>query len=402
VALDLNKTALQVRDMASQISARQSDWQAKLRTALDAMSSADAQAVEEKRQRSKVEDTWFVPQIADSINGRYAAPNLPADFSVLAVDGSHIDVDRHAAARCYLINIGGCRLTYGSLPDAELFSKPALHASEDDLVLRNPTDSTREQSIEGAVLGFKRTVEEVKALAQLCGQSPLDTPALALVDGSLIMLGLVGHGYPDFVSEILLTQYLSAFDEMRAIAQKMRLALASYVSFPRSTDLINVLRLKACTFEKADCSINCKDKRPGQRPCDAVGGLLDRNVIEKWLEPGERSDVFKSTSSIVNNYYREHHVHFFYVNVGTEIGRVEVPQWVAEDESLLGLTHAVILDQCRKGQGYPVALMESHEQAVVTGSDRLRFMEIVNGALAKGRLPAFSSAKSMSKRVRWM
>lgn len=402
MALDLNETALQVHNMASQMSARQSDWQAKLRVARSTLESSDAPAIEEKRTQSSVADTWFVPQVGRSIRGRYTAPSLPVNFSVLAVDGSHIDVDRHAAARCYLINIGGCHLTYGSQPDAELFSIPTLHASEDDLVLRNPTDATREQPIEGAVLGFKRTVEEAAALAHLAGQSPLDTPTLALIDGSLILLGLIGQGYPDFVRDILLTRYLAAFDEIKAIAQKMPLALASYVSMPRSVELINVLRLKACTFQKADCSVNCKDKRPGQRPCDSVDGLLDRSVMQDWLELGQRSDVFKSTSRIVTDYYREHHVHFYYVNVGSEIGRVEIPQWVAEDDVLLGLTHALILDQCRKGQGYPVALMESHEQAVVTGSDRLRFMEIVNGALSKDRLPVFSSAKSTSKRVRWM
>ncbi len=403
MALDLNKTATQIGEMATRIRERRSDWETRLQTASRTLAVVEASFIEEKRQQSKVEETWLVPEVSGSVSGHYTPPPLPPDFSVLAVDGSHIDVDRHTAARCYLINIGGCTFTYGSESDATLFSRPRLYADDEDLVIRSPETATREQIVEGAVLGFKRTVEEIMALAQLAGALPLDTPTLALIDGSLIMLGLIGQGYPDFVRDILLKDgYISALDEIKSIAEKMSLALASYISLPRSTELMNALRMKACTFERADCGINCHNKRPGQRPCDSLTGVLDRDVLRQWLSPGERSDVFKSTSKIVNDYYGQHHVHFFYVNVGDEIGRVEIPEWVAQDEELLGLTHAAIVDQCRKGQGYPVALMEAHEQAVVTGGDRQRFQELVDNTLWKKRLPVYASAKSKSKRMRWM
>ena len=34
------------------------------------------------------------------------------------------------------------------------------------------------------------------------------------------------------------------------------------------------------------------------------------------------------------------------------------------------LTHSLIVEQCRKGQGYPVVISEVHEQAVLSGRDR--------------------------------
>ena len=401
--LDLYRTAAQISEMASQMKERQSGWQARLQAALRTLEGADASAIEEKRRKSHVEDAWLVPEVLDGVNGRYPPPPPPSDFSVVAVDGSHIDVDRHAAARCYLINIGRVRLTYGSEANASLSGVPQLYAIDDDLVIRKPGEGTREQSIEGAVLGFKRTVEEVRALAQLAGESPLDTPTVALMDGSLIILGLIGQGYPDFVRDALLVHgFLEALDEIKAIAGKMTLGLASYVSLPRSPEAINALRVAACTFDRADCNTNCLDKRPGQRPCDGVGGLFDRDVFWKWLEPGQRSDVFKSTSKIVADHYGDHHAHFFYVKVGNEIGRVEIPEWVARDKGRLDLTHSVVVDQCRRGRGYPVALMEAHEQAVITGADRQRFQELVNESLTRGKLPVYSSAKSASKRMRWL
>ena len=85
-----------------------------------------------------------------------------------------------------------------------------------------------------------------------------------------------------------------------------------------------------------------------------------------------------------------------------EIARVEVPQWVASNNELLILTHSLILDQCRRGHGYPVVLSEAHEQAVVTGADRENFWELVESLMVNERLPNPGSAKSFSKRTRWV
>ena len=85
--------------------------------------------------------------------------------------------------------------------------------------------------------------------------------------------------------------------------------------------------------------------------------------------------------------------------------RTPVPgteSWVALDEDLLGLCHSLVLDQCRRGQGYPVALGEAHEQAVVTGADRDNFWQLVESMMVDERLPNLSSAKSQSKRTRWL
>jgi len=85
-----------------------------------------------------------------------------------------------------------------------------------------------------------------------------------------------------------------------------------------------------------------------------------------------------------------------------EVARIELPRWVALDENLLDLTHSLILDQCLRGQGYPVALSEAHEQAVVTAGDRENFWQLVESVLVSEHLPSLSSAKSQSKRTRWV
>jgi len=68
----------------------------------------------------------------------------------------------------------------------------------------------------------------------------------------------------------------------------------------------------------------------------------------------------------------------------------------------LNLTHNIVLDQCKRGQGYPVALSEAHEKAVVTGVDREQFWELVEESLIEEKISSYTSTKNRSKRTRWV
>ena len=354
-----------------------------------------------KRKIAASRTTWLVAGLVDGLARHYEAPPLPPEFTILAADGSNIDVDRHRSTRCYLINIGVAIIHYGMAPDAVLDSSPSLYSGDEDLVIMPGGAGGREQPIEGVLLGVKRGVDECHRLAELATELPPGSSALALLDGSLILWGLVGQAYPEFVTETLLDRgFLGCLEEIRKLNQDRRLALASYISFSRSTDVVNVLRVVLCPYESADCDRNCSNNK--ERECDAVAGVQDRELFSNMLRRGERSTVFFSQSSIVQKRYGVHQVYFFYLNVDDEIARVEIPQWVAMDESLLNWTHSLILDQCRRGNGYPVALSEAHEQAVVTGADREQFWQLVESSMVDERLPSFSSAKSLSKRTRWV
>ena len=137
------------------------------------------------------------------------------------------------------------------------------------------------------------------------------------------------------------------------------------------------------------------------RECDFIAGVDDRELFSAVLAQGERSALFISPSNIQKR-YGNHRVHFFYLKLDEEIARIEVPQWVAQDETRLDLVHTLVLDQCRRGQDYPVALSEAHEKAVITGADRENFWQIVESMLIKEHLPISGSAKSRSKRMRWV
>jgi len=389
--------------MVARLKAGGEERQERLQNALDVLrdESLDLDSLSKKIEASKGKTTWLVAGLVEGLSPHYQAPPLPPEFSVLATDGSNIDVDRHKSTRCYLINIGSVTLRYGAEPEALLDSSPSLYFGDEDLVIAPDGAKGREQPIEGALLGIKRGVDECRELAGLAAELPKDSSALALLDGSLILWGLAGKVYPDFVIEALLHKgFLRCLEEIRKLNKDRRLALASYISFPRSTDVVNALRIALCPHQIIDTDRLCKECE--SRDCDRVDGVRDRELFASILAPGERSALFTSQSSIVEKHYGGHWVYFFYIRVDDEIARVEIPQWVARDENLLNLTHALVLDQCRRGQGYPVALSEAHEQAVVTGVDRETFWQLVESLMVDEKMPSPTSAKSFSKKTRWV
>jgi NurA-like 5'-3' nuclease len=101
-------------------------------------------------------------------------------------------------------------------------------------------------------------------------------------------------------------------------------------------------------------------------------------------------------------YYGENRVSFFYINVGEEIGRVEIPQWVAMDNDKVNMVQTLILDQCIRGSGYPASLMEAHEQAVISTADRTFFLNILEESLESNGISFNTSQKDRTKRLRWL
>lgn len=403
MSLDLEKTANQIEIMALRMRKSQHNEPLILANALKHLTQADISQLQKKRCATGGNFEFPRPAgLTENMGSIYQPPKVPKDFRVLAVDGSHIDVDRHMPSRCYLINIGGCILTYGSNPDAQLFSQPRLYAQHNELYLSDPTSLTREVSVTGEILGWKRAVEEAKVLAKTTETTISDLPILTLLDGSLVMFRFPAQGQ-DFVRDIMLKEGLiPALDSLYSTSLLNTLATASYVSLPRSTDVVNSLRMNHtyCPYDESSCHDHCGNLPPLERPCHDLNNILDRQLFETLLKPGERSAVFYSTSPVVEEHYGPHQIYFYYLNVGEEIGRVEMPRWVAQNQKLLDLTHSLVLDQCRRGMGYPAALTEAHEQAVISGSDRESFKELVETTLYNHRVPVFTSEKSRSKMVR--
>jgi len=344
----------------------------------------------------------------EGLQGSRPPPEAPQDWVALSVDGSHIDVDRHLPLRCHLINLGGCVITYGKDFGCRLFSEPALAVDDVDLYLRSPDGARGETLIAGPLLGALRTVREVERLADAVESLPDDRPVLALLDGTLAFWDLQRSQYPRYVADMLIGERLQpALARLRAASTDRRpVAVVAYTSRPRSTEAAGALRLVLCDQGDADCNRLCTARHSDLPSCDGAAGFDDRELFELVLEPGHRSPLYRSSHLAARFALGlatgQEWSHFYYLNGGSEIARVEVPDWLADDPELLALSHAMLVKQCQLGLGYPVAISEAHEQAVITGHDREEFRRLTLMLLEQRGLSTPESAKSFSKRRPWV
>jgi hypothetical protein len=395
--IEFSRLAAQVDDMVARAGMEDEERRARLELAVRTFAKADEDVL--KNRIASSDTPWPVAGITRGFNRQYDPPPCPQEFTVLATDGSNIDVDRHNSVRCYLINIGTVAIHYGAKPDAQLSSEATIFFG-DDLALTDPI-SGRAELIEGTLLGVKRSIAECTALAEAVAKQPSARSTLAMVDGSLVLWGLSPKDYESFMREELLDNgYLSAFDSMKKRSTDGPLALCAYTSFPRNAEVVNAMRVSVCGCDPVDCE-RCRQEGR-KRECDDIAGITDGGLFDTLLGAGQRSAVFSSGSQYVQKYYGEHKISFFYLKAGDEIARVEIPQWVAERDDLIDMVHALALDQCRLGQGYPVALMEAHEKAIVTAADREAFRLLVERAMAEAGINIQMSGKSHSKRTRWV
>jgi hypothetical protein len=364
-----------------------------LQAACERLRTADsahlARVLREREQRDRI--PWLVAKPTEEISAVYPRPPLTSgNLSVVASDGSAIAPDRHSPLRFFLVNVGLARLTYGRQPDARLWAHCLFCSAEEDIYV---TSEGRRIPVEGARLGLRMALEELLALWEAAQEAPADGPVLALRDGSLIFWPLQSE--EDAVVRHFLPRILDQLDRFR----KAGIPIGSYISYPGAQDVVNSLRLLVCGRDPKRCG-QCEEASDQERDlCRALADFRDQALFLRHLQPGERSAVFDGTSAILDR-YGEQRVQFFYVHTGEEIARLEAPQWVMDDEAMRAFLHAAVADQCSRGRGYPPALMEAHEQAVITTGERRLVEQMVEEALAAQGLVYRRSAKDRSKRER--
>ncbi len=377
------------------------------------------------------------------------APDRPAEVTVIATDGSQIYPDRHVEPAYFLLNVGRVAFHYGTTEAPVLDAVPDLRFPDDldahfDEVLATMTTE---------VVSALRDEQELAELLTLAQEEQRDGRDLvALADGTLIRWMLRGMQNREVEQELIAryTKMLSGFMEFG-------LPVASYVSMPGNTEVINLLRFylgeldedidrwrseqrseqhpnqqsnqpstrgseepvrdgdsagehaggdgmqvreDAAAYQSSVSGLGEEEEPPLEPP---LSGLLDRHLFSEMLAPGERSAVFGSTSHIQREYPEGNEICYFYVRVPVndavqEIARVEIPAWVADDERHVDLIHSVLLAECRKGSGYPLILSEAHERAVIRAHERDAFQRLLDQTLRCAGVPTSGSRKRQSKR----
>ena len=209
----------------------------------------------------------------------------------------------------------------------------------------------------------------------------MEGPVVLLFDGTLLPWDLHTRQASEEALSPFRDRTLAALDEMRACGDA--LSAGAYVSSSAASEVTNALR--ALVPER-----------------DAPWRFDDGDLFRRLLGDGERSALFRSRShrpGRVELLLGEHEVAFFYLRVGDDVARVELPRWATAPAQIARL-HATLVDQCRRCEGYPRALQEAHEQAVISTGDRVQFERLLDEEAARHGLRRAVNGKDTSKRRR--
>lgn len=283
-----------------------------------------------------------------------AAVDLPEQATLIAIDGSQIVPDRHAAFVYYLINIGAIIFHHGQGAAPEEFNQPTLRFPA-------PDELDNYRFGDGASVSVERDLTEISTLAMLTGRYHRgSTPTLAIMDQRLLYVP-IGELGPAFKRQVI-GDWQEALNQIRAAGGW----IIGYVDRPGKASVLTLLKSFTAEFN------------PNEP--DDLGewdGLVDAELFARLLSPGERSAVFVDLSranQMFTERGRANEMCFFYFNVGridqANIARVDLPRWLAEDETAVAAIHALLLDQCEIAGRYPYVLARADEIAVVGRQDQ--------------------------------
>ena len=386
--LDLTKLGRQMQGLSQHLTLEAAASRQRLELAQQHLKNAFASQQELIKMQEKWRDRILFANATpiEPLETCIDIPVPPKIHTVIATDGSQIAPNHHEIAYCYLLNIGRVVLHYGQNRHPLLDSLPEVFYRPEDLYVSRQWGIRTEEW-----MSYRRTASETTVLAELaCGvmdeeeNSNLNSsisngkakvPSLAMVDGSLIYWFL--EQLPFDARDRILPPILEAWKQMR----DAQIPLMGYLSASRNVEAMNFLRLSACPHPVPDCITFCPNQLE-KVPCKIFEPLRDTTLWTTQLKPGQRGPLWRSNSRILE-LYEDQSIYFCYVHVGTEIARIEVPAWVVESTAMLDQALGLMLAQVQKGYGYPVAIAEAHNQAVVRGGDKARFFALLERQMIK-------------------
>jgi NurA domain-containing protein len=382
--LDLVAVAAQLTRMRGGLAAYGQETVPRLAASLGAWDRAAAMGPALRERVTAAKTSWLVAEPLEPLQA-YDVVKPAGDYRVIASDGSQILPDRHERLPCFLVNVGVVDIDYDTSA-VRLESIPQLFWALDDVF---PIFGGFQQEADGRVVAARRFAQECDALR---GSLNEKQPQLALMDGTLLLWWLEqsAERLSSLGTHDVKAQTFAALDKFLAAAKDRNALPAAYLSGPRTKDVISMLKVVLCTESPIDCD-HCPYASGAKvwhaqleiagasllpipdRPCEDADPITDAGVFWSLLKPNQRSPRFRSAAPVTKAY--EAPIDFVYLHVGPEIARLEFPAWVTPNS--LEILVACVLDQCSKGRGYPVALSEAHEQAVVRAADRRAFDDLV-------------------------
>lgn len=376
-------------------SLRQSDWLSA--EELSAISQAGALPLEELNRPKKVQ----LP--------------APVSYLVVATDGSIIPPDRHGGMDfCYVLNVGEIALGYGERYTAHIESNTRLQllgVSEQAGQEADRDSGYKSDNKQALLLDAEMAVEELRVALKLATENQANA---VLRDGPLTLWA--SSILNNSQGKKLTNEYLALIGEF----EQKNIPVVGYISNTRSDSVITALKVLAQKQyfaqlpETGPTTKNSRSKRNSEpsagyqamlpleddensekSPAQLYEGLLDADLFRQLLAPGEYSPAFRQSARHSKDTQLTEQIYFCYLRTEYELVKLEFSRQFLHTPQLEEAL-AIVWRQMELGQGYPVALMEAHESAVLRTADR----ELLRVLLEDYGLIGQESQKGISKRLR--
>jgi len=312
----------------------------------------------------------LIPRLPDS-PGRVYSASLPSGaYRCLATDGSQILPSRHEIPDLALLQVARIAITYRSNTRPRLEKITRLLTPEQ---LETAMSDPFERPTFAQFVQDERDSAELEQLAALSAEYPAEAPGVALLDGTLVRWNLEDRA--SAWKALQLGRVREAFGRLRESGTPV----VGYISRPGSRDVIHALAIYRYSRQHGRAPREPAEVLQANKEFSEAGDfgleITDRLLFDRLLPPAQRSGWFASGSYVLRDYAPEDRILFCYLKTDSEVVRLEIPAWAEPHSETL---HRLVLDQCRKGRGYPITLSEAHEQAVIRGPDRELFYRLAS------------------------
>jgi hypothetical protein len=384
MSLDFQQVRQQIQKLAEGAPAREERRRNLLEEAdrLLTRHAMDLDYLREKVERAAAQDQYFrsaVP-VSEALNDSFPLPDMPAEATLIAADGSQINPDRHLGIEYCLVNVGAIQMTLGQPNAPTPTIQSTLYYGEDLF------------SMQEKIVALIRDTREREILADLAEGA--SGTIVTFTDGPVELWGR--QVALDKEEEQDEKKFFQRYQDALSKLYERKTITAGYVDRPRSDLLIRLLELAPDTRKTADARKN-----------RWLRGILDTEILKKIIRPGERSAIFGLLSPTSKKYRSIFSLHFFYLNVSLIEGkpmlaRVEVPAWVAQDPAMVDVLHAILVQQCQivPTKQYPYLLTRADETAVVSMDEKEQVDRMIAQEMYKRGVGfAEKSQKQQSKEI---
>lgn len=332
--------------------------------------------------------------LGEPVNRPIPFGDEPAQYALLASDGSQIMPDRHRPVLFAVIQIACACVVYGRRADDSPALAEAIRlAREKNIQMMGESELLRDGSddiVSAGEIALERDLREIEALAERCEAfQRAGLRVIALADGALAPFALLNDARLR-AGDRRLARFTAALGRLRQAGA----IVAGYIARPGSSALAQTCALAGVPYQEAASAARREDARARL--------VLDRHLLERALPARHRTACFTPTWTINGADFlgRDGHtMRAFYINVGDnkpEIARVELPAWCADAASLDALTGA--LDRhTRMGGGYPFILKAAHEEAVLSRQDQREIERRLQSELQREGVLTSPSPKQKAK-----